>query len=334
MRMNRRSWLRAWGVGTLMLTSVVGGATAQEVLKLGHVLAPTHVFHRGMELAAREIQAKTAGRVVLQVFPSSQLGTERDMHVGVRSGTVDMVLGSPGGAAVHLREVAVLDAPYLFRDEEHWRKVVYGPIGDEWTRRAAETSSVHFLGWFHRGTRHVISKGKPYATLAEMRGQKIRVADFPPFPQVFRALGAVPTPIAFAEMYSALESGIVDGADVPLDAIPAMKLNEVAKFVNLIAWSYAAPGVIVASDAAWKRVPEGDRATVKAALRVGTEMIAEEFVRGEQSMRDQLVKAGMTLVEPRDPEAWRKVAAEQAIPELARTWGGDAGLYKRIAETR
>lgn len=332
--MNRRSWLRAWGIGALMLTSAVGSAPAQEVLKLGHVLAPSHQFHRGMELAAKELAAKTGGRVTLQVFPSSQLGTERDMHVGVRSGTVDMVLASPGGASVHLRELAVLDAPYLFRDDAHWRKVVYGAIGEEWTKRAAETSSVHFVGWFHRGTRHVISKNKPYATLADMRGQKIRVADFPPYPQVFRALGAVPTPIAFAEMYAALESGIVDGADVPLDTIPAMKLHEVTKYVNLVAWSYAAPGVIVMSDAALKRVAETDRAALRAAIRVGTDYIAEEFERGEQAVREQIAKAGMTLVEPRDPEAWRKVAAEQAIPELARTWGGDAGLYKRIAETR
>ena len=332
--MNRRSWLRALGVGTVMLASVFESATAQEVLKLGHVLAPSHQFHRGMELAAKELAAKTNGRVSLQVFPSSQLGTERDMHVGVRSGTVDMVLASPGGASVHLRELAVLDAPYLFRDDAHWRKVVYGSIGDEWTKRAAETSTVHFVGWFHRGTRHVISKSKPYATLADMRGQKIRVADFPPYPQVFRALGAVPTPIAFAEMYAALESGIVDGADVPLDTIPAMKLHEVTKFVNLVAWSYAAPGVIVMSDAAMKRVGEADRAAVRAAIRVGTDYIAEEFERGEQAVREQIAKAGMTLVEPRDPEAWRKVAAEQAIPELARTWGGDPGLYKRIADTR
>ncbi|MBL8700503.1 MAG: TRAP transporter substrate-binding protein [Alphaproteobacteria bacterium] len=332
--MIRRSWLRAWGVGVALLTSVSGSGAAQEVLKLGHVLAPTHQFHRGMELAAKELQAKTGGRVTMQVFPSSQLGTERDMNVGVRSGTVDMVLASPGGASVHLRDIAVLDAPYLFRDDAHWRKVVYGEIGDDWTKRAAETSNVHFVGWFHRGTRHVISKTKPYATLADMRGQKIRVADFPPYPQVFRALGAVPTPIAFAEMYSALESGIVDGADVPLDTIPAMKLHEVTKFVNLVAWSYAAPGVIVMSDAAMKRVPAADRAAVRAAIRVGTDYIATEFETSEKSVREQIAKAGMTLVEPKDPEAWRKVAAEQAIPELARTWGGDAGLYKRIAETR
>lgn len=332
--MNRRTWLKAVGAGIGLLASVTGTGTAQEVLKLGHVLAPTHQFHRGMELAAKELAARTGGRVTMQVFPSSQLGTERDMHVGVRSGTVDMVLASPGGASVHLREIAVLDAPYLFRDDAHWRKVVYGDIGDDWSKRAAETSNVHFVGWFHRGTRHVISKAKPYATLGDMRGQKIRVADFPPYPQVFRALGAVPTPIAFAEMYSALESGIVDGADVPLDTIPAMKLHEVTKFVNLVAWSYAAPGVIVMSDAAMKRVPAGDRAALKAAIRIGTDFIAEEFEKGEKAVREQIVKAGMTLVEPKDPETWRKVAAEQAIPELSRTWGGDAGLYKRIAETR
>ena len=316
-----------------LIGAMIAGAPAQEILKLGHVLAATHQFHRGMELAAKELATRSAGRVVLQVFPSSQLGTERDMHVAVRSGTIDLVLAAPGGASVHLREIAVLDAPYIFRDDAHWRAVVYGPIGEDWAKRMVETSNVHIVGWFHRGTRHVISKGKPYTTLADMRGQKIRVADFPPYPQVFRALGAVPTPIAFAEMYSALESGVVDGADVPLDAITAMKLNEVTRYLNLIAWS-SAPGVIVMSDAATKRLSDTDRGHLLAALRIGTEFIADELIRADDTMKKQLVAGGMTLLVPTDLETWRKVAAEQAIPELARSWGGDVGLYAKIANYR
>lgn len=314
------------------LFSTVESSEAQKILKIGHVLAPTHQFHQGMEIAAKELAKRTNGAVTLQIYPSSQLGSERDMHVAVRSGAVDMVLASPGGASVHLKDLAVLDAPYLFRDDAHWRGVVYGPIGKEWEQKIVESSGVHIAGWFHRGTRHVISRQKPYRTLADMKGQKIRVADFPPFPQVFKALGAVPTPIAFSEMYAAIQAGIVDGADTPLDTIMSMKLFETAKYVNIIAWSYAAPGVIVVSDAAWKGLSGQERTALIEALRVGTDFIAESFINGDENVKKQLQANGMELVMPTDLDAWRTAASEQAIPELARAWGGEVGLYARVRD--
>lgn len=316
--------------GTLLLPS--GRAMAQEVtLRVGHVLAPTHQFQLGFELAAQELAQTTGGRIKMEVFPSSQLGTERDMNVAIRTGGIEMTLASPGGASVHLKELAILDAPYLFRDNAHWESVVYGPIGEEWNRKIAEQSGVHIVGWFHRGTRHVISRTTPYETLGAIQNQKIRVADLPPYPQVFQGFGAIPTPIAFAEMYSALESGIVDGADAPLDTILSQKLFEVTKFVNLISWSFAAPGPVLIGDAAWSQLGAEDQAALTAAIRSGSTLVTEAFTGGEESVKEQLTAAGMTLVTPTDLDAWRKAAAD-AIPALADSWGGDVELYARIRD--
>jgi tripartite ATP-independent transporter DctP family solute receptor len=307
-----------------------GRALAQEVtIRIGHVLAPTHQFHQGLELAAASVAEATGGRVKVEVFPSSQLGTERDMNVSIRTGGVDGLLASPGGASVHLKELAILDAPYLFRDNAHWQAVVEGEIGEEWQRRIAEQSGVHIVGWFHRGTRHVISRTQPYETIEAIRGQKIRVADLPPYPQVFQAFGAIPTPIAFAEMYSALESGIVDGADAPLDTMLSQKLFEVAKFVNLISWSFAAPGPVMVSDAVWQQLSPEDQQALVAAVKEGSEFVTKTFTEGEESVKQQLTEAGMTFVTPTDLPAW-EAAAAAAIPALAETWGGDVSLYDRI----
>jgi tripartite ATP-independent transporter DctP family solute receptor len=306
---------------------------AQEItLRVGHVLAPTHQFHQGLELAASKLLAATDGRVKMQVFPSSQLGTERDMNVAIRTGGVDMLLASPGGASVHLKELAVLDAPFLFRDNAHWQSVLAGPVGQGWEKTMADGAKVHIAGWFHRGTRHVISRQEPYETLASMAGKKIRVADLPPYPQVFRALGAVPTPIAFAEMYQALQSGTVDGADAPLDTILAQKLFEVSKYVNLVSWSFAAPGPVLISDAAWQKLSEADRKALKEAVKAGSDFVTEAFTSGEEDVKKQLVGRNMVLVTPKDPQAWRDAAAK-AIPSLASTWGGDAELYGRIRDS-
>lgn len=335
--MTRRDFLRLAlaGVSTFGVTAIAHRpAWAVETFKLGHVLAPTHQFHTGMELAARRLAEATSGQLRIEVYPSSQLGTERDMHVALRTGAVDMLLASPAGASVHLRDLAVLDAPYLFRDEAHWRAVVYGEIGNRWGEQIAAATGVRIVGWFHRGTRHVVSRTRPYNTLQDIRGQKIRVADLPLFPAVFRALGAVPTPIAFAEMYSALESGIVDGADAPLDTVQAMRLNEVARHLNLIAWSYAAPGPVLMSAAAWDRVPAADRERFLAAIRAGTDAIAEAFVGQEEQIKRELAQRGTNIVTPTDLPAWRQAIMERAVPELARIWGGDARLYDTIANVR
>ena len=328
---------RVLGMGTGALVAgaaLLGskGARAQvQTLRVGHVLAPSHAFDQGLELAGKKLEESTNGRLKMQVFPSSQLGTERDMNIAIRTGGVDMLLGSPGGASVQLKELAVLAAPYLFRTNPHWQGVVYGPIGEDWNRKMVAQSKVHIVGWFHLGTRHVVSRTKPYDTLAAMANQKIRVADLAPYPQVFRALGAVPTPIAFAEMYQGLQAGIVDGADAPLDVIASQKLYEVAKFVNLCSWSFASPGPILMSDAASNQMgPELAKAVV-AAIRVGSNFVTDAITNGDESTKKQLVAQGMTMSTPSDLPAWRAAAAK-AIPELAPTWGGDAALYARIRD--
>lgn len=311
-----------------------GRAFAQEAtLRLGHVLAPTHPFHLGFELAAKTLAESTGGRVKLEIFPSSQLGTERDTHVSIRTGGVDMVLGSPGGSSVHLKEVAINDAPYIYRDNAHWQAVVYGEIGEDWNRRMVEQSGVRITGWFHRGTRHIVSRTGAYETLAAVQGQKIRVADIPPYPQVIQSFGAIPTPIAFAEMYQALESGIVDGADAPLDTVVSQKLFEVSKFVNLIAWSFAAPGPILISEQAWSQLKTDDQAALVAAIRAGSDYVTETLTAGDEAMKQQLVDAGMTMSTPTDLPAW-EAAAAAAIPTLADSWGGDVSLYQKIRDVQ
>jgi TRAP-type transport system periplasmic protein len=309
-------------------------AYAQEItLRAGHVLAPSHPFHLGLQKAADVVLANTSGRIKIEVFPSAQLGAERDMNVALRTGGIDMLLGSPGSASVHYKPIGVLAAPYLFRDNAHWQGVVYGDVGREWNEKIVEASGIHIVGYFHRGVRHVASRTQPYDTLGAIANQKIRVADVPPGPQVFAALGATPTPIAFAEMYQALETGTVDGSDTPLDGIVSQKLFEVCKFVTLISWSFASPGPIMISQQAWSQLTDADQKIVIEAMRQGSELVTDAMTNGEEAMKKQLSDAGMTFVTPTDLDAWREAAAK-SIPEVASTWGGDVDLYYRIRDAK
>jgi TRAP-type C4-dicarboxylate transport system substrate-binding protein len=132
-------------------------------------------------------------------------------------------------------------------------------------------------------------------------------------------------------MYQALDSGIVDGADVPLDVIASQKLFEVTKFINLVSWSFAAPGPVLMSDSAWEGIAAADQKAVEAALREGSNFVTATFTDGEEATKKQLAAQGMTLNTPTDLPAWRAAAAK-SIPELAPLWGGDVALYARIRD--
>jgi tripartite ATP-independent transporter DctP family solute receptor len=302
------------------------------VFKLGHALAPTHPFHLGMTRTAEVIAERTKGAVKIEVFPSSQLGTDRDRIASIKTGGHDMDLQAPGGASVLLPELGVIDAPYLFRDDAHWRAVVKSSIVREWNERLVKEQGVRIVGWFFKGIRHVTTRNRPVNTINDIRGMKIRVADFPPFPQVYRAFGATPTPIAFAEMYQALATGTVDGADIPSESMLHQKLSEVSRYLNLIAWSYAAPGVVLVNERKYQIFLSADQKRIMAeAVEEGTELIFRLMRDGEADTLKKIEATGVRLVKPTDLPEWRKRALEVAVPELARTWGGDASLYSRLS---
>lgn len=208
-------------------------AGAQEkTLKLGHVFPNEH----GTGVAAlkfAELVAKgTNNRIKIQVFPSSQLGNERDMLEGVQMGSIDMAYTSGTVLAGFVEKIKVCDLPFIFRDYGHMNRVITGPAGKLLLGEVEKGGKMKGLGIGMTGWRHVMNNKKPVHTPADMAGMKIRVLENPIYVDAYKALGATPVTIPWGEVPMALKTGVVDGADLPTGIITQQKMY-VVKYVSL-----------------------------------------------------------------------------------------------------
>jgi tripartite ATP-independent transporter DctP family solute receptor len=319
----------ALGLGLGLVLGTSGAALAQEQLKLAHGLAPAPNSHHGIAAATwgSEIGTQSQGRFTVQEFPASALGGEREMVEGVLLGTIDMVVVSSGTLGNFVPAVGVFDVPFLFRDADHARLVMDGPIGDE-LLGAFEGSGLVAIAWGEQGFRHITSNKGPIRKPADLLGQKIRTMENPIHLTAFQALGAAPTPMAWPEVMGALQQGTIDGQENPLAVIVSAKLAGVQKHATLSAHVYS-PSLFLVSEKRWNQLSAEDREIFRDAARKGVaEMRA--FVDGITVSGVETLKAsGMEIVEltPEEHAAFRDGLAE-AYVGYRQTFGSE--LIDRI----
>ncbi len=232
-------------------------------LKLGHVLPPAHNWHVAASGFADEVKAATQGRVEIKVFPNSQLGTETAMIEGLQLGTVEM--GLIGGASFQNIEpkLGLEGLPYAFSDHQHAYRVFDGEAG---TRLFGllERKGVKGLAWWENGFRNMTNSKRPIAVPDDLKGLKIRVTPDKIRLDTFKSLGALPVPMAFAELYSALQQGAVDGQENPLAIIFSSNFFEVQKYLSLTnhVWSSA---TLVMAKGVWDKLSPADQQAVQKA---------------------------------------------------------------------
>ena len=209
-----------------------GAAIAAVNLKLGHTGAPNHHYHITCEKFAEAVKQKSKGEIEITVYPSDQLGNQRQLVEGAQLGTVDMVLTSDSQLSSFIDVYGVLNLPFLFRDITHVGKAMDGAVG-EFFSREAEKKGLVILGNWENGFRHVSNSKRPIAKLEDLKGLKIRTPNSQVTLEAFKALGALPTPMSFGEIYSALQLGTVDGQENPIAHILTQKWYEVQKFFSL-----------------------------------------------------------------------------------------------------
>src|SRR5437667_1897554 len=215
------------GVGVLALAAPF--ASAQTKLKWAHVYETSEAYHTAAVWAAGEIKKRTNGRYDVEVFPASSLGKETDINQGLTLGTVDIIYTGQLFPGRTYGPIAIGGAPYMFRDFAHWQKFSTSPLFAELCEGYRQKSGGNkVVAITYYGDRQVTSN-KPINKPEDMKGLKIRVPDAPLYTMFPRAVGANPTPIAFAEVYLALQNGTVDGQENPLPTIDAKRLHQVHK---------------------------------------------------------------------------------------------------------
>ncbi|EWY37229.1 ABC transporter substrate-binding protein [Skermanella stibiiresistens SB22] len=207
-------------------------AQAQTNLKWGHAYETSEPFHTESVWAAEEIEKRTNGRYKITVFPASQLGKENDLNQGLTLGSVDMIVSGSSFAARSYPPIGVTYYPYIFRNPDHLIAYTKSDVFKELAAGYEKASGHHIAAVTYYGTRHTTSN-KPITSCDDMRGLKIRVPDVPAYLAMPRACGANTAPIAFAEVYLALQNGTVDAQENPLTTIEAKKFYEVQKNIVL-----------------------------------------------------------------------------------------------------
>ena len=293
-------------VKLLVAAAVLGlsatSAFAQTKLKWAHVYETTEPFHTESVWAAEEIKKRTNGKFEIQVFPASSLGKETDINQGMTLGTVDMIISGASFAARSYPRLGIAYYPFIFRDGDHLLAYAKSPVFQSMAEDYRKKTGIQMTAYTYYGARHTTSQ-KAFTNCAGMKGLKIRVPDVPAYTATPKACGANPTPIAFAEVYLALQNGTVDAQENPLTTIDAKKFYEVQKAIMLT--GHIVDGVITQiAPHIWNKLTDAEKkifteVTQEAAAR-GTAIIKER----ESKLADVFRSRGLEVVNV-DRESFR-----------------------------
>ncbi len=245
---------------SLVVSLSAGSAFAATVIKVGNVLNPDHVWNTCLNGFAEDVGEATEGRVEIQVYPSAQLGNEKDMIEGLTLQTVDGGLIGGGSFQSIEPRFGIEALPYAWPTHESVYAAMDGELGDRLFELLADKGIVG-LAWWENGFRHITNNKRPIVKPADLEGIKLRVTPDKMRLDTFNTLGASPMPISFGELYTALQQGVVDGQENPFAIIYSSAFYEVQKYLSLSGhiWGSA---ILCVNSATWDRLSPGDQATV------------------------------------------------------------------------
>lgn len=316
--MIRASITRRLALAAIALAAAAPAAHAQTTLRMAYV-APPPVWGPIADRFAQEVEQRTNGEVKVQPFGGGQLGSLPQNYAGLRTGQVDMMLADTGTLAIAKggKDFNALFAPYVFRDEKHFKSFMMSPTFREMLAPVEKEGGFVYAGYVSdRAPRQLTTSNRKVMKPDDMKGLKVRVPETPTIMEVMKAWGASPTPVPASELYMAMKQGLVDGQDNGFDAIAGAKYYEVQKYAMRL--DYIQSGLMVlVSEAKWNRLTPAQQKAMRDAA-AATEQWASKMTwdTAEKSL-DVLRKQGMEIVEP-DLGPFRKVA-----DEVVRRFDGD-----------
>jgi tripartite ATP-independent transporter DctP family solute receptor len=290
-------------------------ATAQTVLQLGHPTASASHYGHASRVLGEEIAKRTEGRYTVTSTPN---GAEREMVESLQIGTLDLVITSTGPVGNFVPEIAIVDIPFLFRDTAHAHAVLDGPIGQELLAKFPDKGIVA-LAWGENGLRHLTNDVRPVATPDDAKGLKVRTMENQVHMTAFRTIGVQPTPMAFTEVFTALQQGTVDGQENPIPVITASKFAQVQKHLTLTGHVYSPAMILMAKSTFDSMSPEDQQHVVEAA-KVAAKAQREFVAEVERTGVDQLRAEGMQVVTDVDRAKFQEALAP-AYEEYSRKFG-------------
>jgi len=267
-------------------------------LRYAHVGVATELQTRYAAELAEAVKQRTEGRVVIQVFPNSQLGGVSEMVDGVKTGSIDMAHHDFASLGKLLTDISVFNAPYIYRDEVHAVKVTNpktSPVLRNINDQLIKAGGMRVIGSHYRGARQ-LSANYPVYSPADMRGKKFRGVPVQLWMTMLQGMGAIPTPVEIAELHTALMTGVVLGQENPLTNIYAQKFYEVQTHIMMTSHMHSVLATFI-NEQSWQKIPEKDRAIFEACLNDLALASLQWTAEADKDIKAKLMERGMKFID-------------------------------------
>ena len=299
--------LHQLALGFGLAFGLVAGAAAQTTMRISISVAQNSHQGIAIDTFAKEVEKRTQGRYKVQTFYNGALGGERESIEAVQLGTQELAFSSSGPVPNFVPETKILDVPFLFRDKAHARAVLDGPIGDELLKKF-EPKGFKALAWAENGFRHMTNSKRSVNSPDDLKGLKMRTMENPVHIAAYKAFGIITTPMAFPEVFTALQQGTVDGQENPLPVIISAKFDQVQKHLSLTGHVYS-PAIFVMNKGAFDKLSAADKQAFIDAAKEGTKAnrarVDEDDAKGVELLRSK----GMQVDTDVDKAAFVKALA-------------------------
>ena len=262
-------------------------ASAQNAMKISISIGQNSHQGIGIDVFAKEVEKRTGGRYKIQTFYSGSLGGERESIEAVQLGTQELTFSSTGPVPNFVPAARILDIPFLFRDKAHARAVLDGPIGQDMLKEF-DSKGFKALAWGENGVRHMTNSKRAVNAPEDLKGLKMRTMENPVHVAAYKGFGIITTPMAFPEVFTALQQGTVDGQENPLSVIMAAKFDQVQKHLSLTGHVYS-PAIFLMNKASYDKMPPADQAAfleaAKEAVKANRARVDEDDAKGVAELR-------------------------------------------------
>jgi tripartite ATP-independent transporter DctP family solute receptor len=295
------------------------------VMKLSAVISDSDLKSNstGMGLVKfkEEVEKRVGNKVEIKIYPGGQLGTKAsEVLGGLQTGSIEIAQWSPGNYGEYSKAFVPLDIPYLFPDEKVAQRFLASKVGKKMKEQLIKDADIRMLGYFDCGFRHLTNNKREIKTPADLKGLKIRTMTNPMQMITFKQFGAAPTPIAFAELFTALQQGVVDGQENPLTQIYFSRFQEVQKYITLTAHSYTLSGVAMGNDY-YNSLPKDVKKAINISINIAAKFVMEKRIEQENTILKELAKTiKVTKLSQAEKKQFRETA-KKCWPELAAKIG-------------
>jgi len=331
--MTGQSSMGLWKIGVVALTVALGMTmgcgqrSSNVVLRLAHTLDTSHPVHAAIERMAAELEKASSGKMRIKIYPGGQLGSERETIELLQLGAVDMVKTSTAPLEGFIPGMAVFGIPYVFRDEEHFWNVLDGKAGRALLELGVD-KKLRGLCYYDAGSRSFYTKNRPIRAPADLKGLKIRVQNSRTSIRMIDAMGGSATPLAFGELYTALDQGVVDGAENNAPSLLTSRHYEVCKYYSLDEHTMV-PDVVLISTETWDRLTREQRGWLQSAANASVKFQRDLWGRKTRETLDKLAQGGVEIIHP------DKRPFQEAVKELHDSFKGtEAGRWMEAVLTQ